>query len=169
MSQPIVNRVAQSPLKVIDLMEYHSKGPRSVVDVAQWLEQGFILREKSYRVQLDAFDWSIYQNHFVAIQCSTDAILPSWALLLVQSKLIGVAQQAIIGTLDDLEKILFTQQLLRLDLSPYQDAPVIVKGCSEKEIPQSAYALLLDRLQSVAKKISFGEACSAVPIWMRNK
>ena len=101
MGGSIVNKVAKSPLINIDLEEWIPKGIRSTVDLAQWLEEGIILREKSFREVLKQEDWSQYQDHKIAIHCSTAAILPAWAALLVTSYLLPFSIEVVMGSLED--------------------------------------------------------------------
>jgi hypothetical protein len=169
MESPIVNRVQQSTLEVIDLAALSPNGPRTGIDIAQWLDQGLVLREKDFRAQVQAHPWENYEGHFVAVHCTTAAILPAWAQLLVSIMAAPYAKRVIAGSLDTLEEVLFADALQNLDLTPYTGRPVIIKGCSDKEVPESAYVDLLARLQKVAKKISYGEACSAVPLWSAPK
>lgn len=167
MEEPIVNRVQQSALAVVDLAELAPEGARTRLDIAQWLDQGLLLREKEFRTHIETHDWTQYHRHFVAVHCSTAAIFPAWATLLVSSKLAPFAQKVVVGTLETLENTLFTEALQQFDVTPYKDRPVMIKGCSDKQVPENAYVLLLARLQKVAKKISYGEACAAVPLWKR--
>ncbi|MDG2491344.1 MAG: DUF2480 family protein [Flavobacteriaceae bacterium] len=167
MKDEIVNRVAQSALITFDIEDLYVQGNRIEIDMSQWLEQGFILREKEFRSAITSFDWSIYQDHFIALNCSTDAILPAWASLLVTAQLNKVSQTIVWGTLSDLEYHLFVQAIDKLDLSDFEGKPVIVKGCSEKQIPESAYIYLIQKLQPVVKSLFYGEACSSVPLYKR--
>jgi hypothetical protein len=101
------------------------------------------------------------------LNCSTDAILPAWASLLVTAQLNKVSQTIVWGTLSDLEYHLFVQAINKLDLSDFEGKPVIVKGCSEKQIPESAYIYLIQKLQPVVKSLFYGEACSSVPLYKK--
>ena len=161
----IINKVANSQLEVFDLEDYYSAGIRKEIDVAQWLFEGFILKERDFRAYLKAHDWSQYQNCFVALNCSTDAIMPTWASVLVSVNVTPFAKKVISGSLEDLETSLYTNILPNLDYSVYKDKPVILKGCSKKPVPLSAYVLAVQLLQPFAKSIMYGEACSAVPIF----
>jgi hypothetical protein len=163
----IVNRVANSPLKTFDLESIYVKQERVQLDISQWLFEGFILKEKDFRQALKDFDWTIYKDKLVAIHCSTDAILPSWAPILVASHLLGIASKTIVGDLADLNKILYAERIQHLDLSEFQDKPVIIKGCSNFPVPEVAYILLLEKLQPIAKSVFYGEACSSVPLYKR--
>lgn len=165
----IINRVANSVLEVFDLEDYYPKGIRTQIDISQWLLEGFLLKEKDFREALKNHDWSQYQNHFVAIHCSTDAIVPAWATILVTTYVAPFAQKVVSGNLVDLETALYQEILPKLDYSPYQDKPVIIKGCSKKPVPESAYIMAVQKLQPIAKSIMYGEACSAVPLYKKGK
>ena len=167
MAEEIVNRVAQSKLKVIDLEELYPKGARVVIDLKDWLFEGLVLKEKDFRAALANHDWAQYQNCFVAINCSTDAIIPDWAFMLVTVYLQPYAKKIVTGTLETLETLIFQDLISELDVSVYENLPVIVKGCSHKPIPLNAYVQLTQKLQTVAKSIMFGEACSSVPLFKR--
>lgn len=165
----IVNRVAKSKLKTIDLEDFYVEGKRTALDISQWLYEGFVLREKDFRVALQNHDWSQYQHQFVALHCSTDAIVPSWAYMLVSLHLQDYAKKVVKGSITDLELVLYTEQISKLDLTPFKNLPVIVKGCSQKPVPESAYLLLLQRLKGEVKSILYGEACSSVPLFKKKK
>lgn len=163
----IINKVAASSLEVFDLEAYYPKGVRTQIDISQWLHEGFILKEKEFREQLKEHDWSLYQDAFVAIDCSTDAILPAWATILVTVQVAPFAKKISLGTIADLEASIYQELLSRLDFSIYEGKPVILKGCSNKPIPSSAYILAVQYLQPFAKSIMYGEACSAVPLYKK--
>lgn len=165
MAHQIVNRVAKSPIVNIDLELFHPRGKRTSIDLSQWLDQGFLLREKHFRISLKRHDWQQYQDHYIALECSTDAILPSWAYLLVTSHLLSIAKMVVQGTLQELEKIIYSHTVNQLDLEPYRNKSIMINGCYTISIPDDAYVLLVQRLQSVAKSIFFGESCSSVPLW----
>ncbi len=169
MTGPIVNKVAQSALITFDLEEHVPFGTRTFIDIAQWLEEGFFLREKPFREVLKGHDWTQYQDHHIALDCTSDAILPAWASLLVTVYLQPYAQTLVLGTLIDLEQKLFCDCIRAIDLAPYQNKPIIIKGCSDANIPKDAYIQLIQRLQGVAKSLFYGEACSSVPLWKAKK
>jgi len=165
----IVNKVANSVLEVFDLEDYYPSGIRTQLDISQWLLDGFLLKEKDFREALKNHDWSQFQNHFVAIHCSTDAIIPAWASILVTVYLSPFAKKVVFGNLTDLETSLYQEILSKLDYSKYHDKPIILKGCSKKPVPESAYIMAIQKLQPFAKSIMYGEACSAVPLYKKSK
>ncbi|WP_298148471.1 DUF2480 family protein [Flavobacterium sp.] len=167
--EEIVNKVAQSVLAVFDLEDYYPKNQKAVVDIADFLEEGFILREVNFRNALKAHDWSSYKDKLVAVYCSTDAILPAWAPILVATHLHEFAHKTYLCPLEAVDTLYFTEILSELDYSSFADKPVILKGCSKKPVPEMAYLLAISRLQSVARSVMFGEACSAVPLYKKKK
>jgi hypothetical protein len=169
MSEEIINKVANSVLEVFDLEDYYPVGIRTQIEISQWLHEGFLLKEKDFREALRLHNWSQYQNHFVAINCSTDAIIPAWASILVTSHLLPFVRKVVLGNLSDLESSLYQDILSKIDYTIYQDKPIILKGCSKKPVPESAYILAIQCLQPFAKSIMYGEACSAVPLFKRKK
>ncbi|TCP23860.1 uncharacterized protein DUF2480 [Tenacibaculum skagerrakense] len=167
MVEEIINRVANSKLVTIDLEDFYLSGPRTVFDVSDWLFEGLLLREKDFREQVKNHDWSQYQDAYVALCCSTDAIIPSWAYLLLTTQLNPFAKKVVIGNLDLLETILYVDIINNIDVTSFKDKPVIIKGCSNKPIPETAYTLLISKVQAVTKSIMFGEACSTVPLYKK--
>jgi len=165
--EEIVNKVANSVLTVFDLEDYYIPGRRVSVDIAQWLYEGQLLREKEFREHLKAHDWTQYQDAFVAVTCDADAIVPAWASILVAMHLAPFARKVTSGSLEDLETVLYAEKLKDIDYSAFTDKPVILKGCSRKPVPQAAYLLAAKELQAVAKSVMYGEACSAVPLFKR--
>ncbi|WP_405608846.1 DUF2480 family protein [Polaribacter sp. Asnod1-A03] len=169
MAEEIINRVANSKLKTFDLEEIYPEGNRVLFDIKDWLFQELILKEKDFRTSVKNHDWSQYKNSFVAISCSTDAIIPSWAFMLVAAELTPFANKVVIGDLELLETAIYQELISFLDFKTFADAPVIIKGCSNKPIPNSAFAFLIEKLQPIAKSIMFGEACSTVPLYKSKK
>ena len=167
MAEEIINRVANSKLKVIDLEDYYPIGQRVLFDIKDWLLEGLVLREKDFRAFVTEHNWSQYQDCYVALHCSTDAIVPDWAYMLISLELEAYSKLTIIGDLEQLESIIYTTIISELDTSLYKDLPVIIKGCSQKPVPANALVLLSQRLKPVAKSIMFGEACSSVPLFKR--
>ena len=167
MEDEIINKVANSVLEVFDLEDYYQSGIRTQIDISQWLYEGFLLKEKDFREALKNHDWSQYLNHYVAINCATDAIIPAWASILVTVCVTPFAKKVVSGNFNDLETALYEETLPNIDYTIYQDKPVILKGCSKKPVPESAYVIAVQHLQAVAKSIMYGEACSAVPLYKK--
>lgn len=169
MREEIINRVANSKLKNFDLEDYYAPGQRSVIDISQWLMEGLVLVESRFRESVKNTDFTAYTNHHVALQCTTDAIVPPWAWMLLQSSLTGIAATVVYGNLEDLETRLYQNIIKDIDLSSFENVPVIVKGCSNKPVPVAAYIMITERLQQVASNVMYGEACSSVPVFKRPK
>lgn len=167
MIMEIINKVANSALEVFDLEDYYPKGSRVELDISQWLLEGFLLREKDFREHLKNHDWSQYQDQYVAVFCSTDAIVPAWASILVAVHLAPFAKKIVSGRLEEIETALYQEILPTLDYSAYAGKPVIIKGCSKKPVPMSAYVSAAQYLQPFARSIMYGEACSAVPLYKK--
>ena len=166
-SGEIVNRVANSALITIDLEDYYPKGTRVYFDIKEWLYEGLVLREKEFRSFVNTHDWSTYKGQFIALHCTSDAIIPGWAYMLVRLQLSGIAKQVVVGDLETLETTLYQTTIDNLDLRFCENKPVIIKGCSNKPVPQNAYLFLIDKLQPIAKSIMYGEACSSVPLFKK--
>jgi hypothetical protein len=164
----IINRVSASALVTFDLEQYYQPGERAVVDIKDQLFQGLILKEKDFRNYIKTTDWSIYQDKLVAVYCSADAIVPTWAYMLLTVALEPYAKRVIFGTLEDLEKNLFQESLAGVDWQQFKDVKVVIKGCSKVAVPVSAYVEATSRLKPLAASVMFGEACSTVPVYKRN-
>ncbi|PQB03179.1 hypothetical protein BST83_17855 [Polaribacter filamentus] len=169
MQEEIINRVTNSKLITFDLEEIYPEGKRVVFDIKDWLFQEIILKEKDFRESVNTHNWSQYKNCFVAVSCSADAIIPSWAFMLIASELTPFANKVVIGGLELLETVIYQELIGFLDLKDFADKPIIIKGCANKPIPNSAYAFLISKLQPIAKSIMFGEACSTVPLYKSKK
>ena len=167
MADTIFNRVAESKLITFDLEKLYQIGDRITIDLSQWLDKGIILREKEFRLKLKQHNWKAYRNQFVAIYCSTDAVLPAWASLLVTTYLQPYAKKVVMGTLVDLETNLFTEEIKKINISSFKDKAVIIKGCTDKKVPEDSYVQLISRLQPVVKSLFYGEACSSVPLFKK--
>ena len=167
--EEIINRVANSKLVTFNLEDFYPEGDRISFDISQWLLEGIVLKEKEFRAAAESFDWSQYRNAYVALYCSTDAIVPAWAYMLLTTKLTPHAKKVVVGTLDVLETIIFTEIIQHMNVDDFKDKPVIVKGCAHKPVPQNAFLLITQKLQAVAKSIMYGEACSSVPLYKKPK
>ena len=169
MSDKIINRVANSNLVNIDLEAIYPEGKRVLFDIKKWLFEGIVLKEKEFRKHVANHDWTQYKDSYVALNCSEDAIIPSWAYLLISSELAPYAKKIIVGDRELLETLIFHEVIENLRIEHFKDKPIIIKGCSEKPIPNSAFSMLIQKLFPVAKSIMYGEACSTVPLYKRKK
>lgn len=163
----VINRVANSTLVSIDLDDFYTPGERTLIDLKENLFQGLILREKDFRGFIKTHDWKSYSNKHVAITCSTDAIIPFWAYMLVTSVLQPFAKTIFVGNLLQLENHLFHNALQAHNWSQYQNAKVVIKGCSKVQVPPAAFAEATSLLRPVASSIMYGEPCSTVPIFKK--
>jgi hypothetical protein len=165
MADEIINRVANSKLVTLDLEDYYPEGKRILFDIKDWLFQDIVLREKDFRANVKQHDWPQYNNTFVALTCSTDAIIPAWAYMLLSLSLQPFAKKIVVGNLDALETSIYQDIIETLDVSEFKNKPVIIKGCAKKPVPQNAYIMLANKLRPVVKSVMYGEACSSVPLY----
>lgn len=167
MADDIINRVTNSKLVTINLEDYYPDGKRILFDIKDWLIEGLVLREKDFRKQVAEFNWSQFQDHYLALSCSTDAIIPAWAFMLLSIHLEPFAKKVIVGNLEALETSIYQDIITSFDASEFKDKPIIIKGCSKKPVPQNAYIMLSNKLKPLAKSIMYGEACSSVPLYKK--
>ncbi|MCB0694973.1 MAG: DUF2480 family protein [Saprospiraceae bacterium] len=164
---PLVNRVAQSGLITLNLEEYYPREPVVVIDLKDYLFQGLILREKEYREQLKSYDWTSLAGKHLVVHCSTDAIIPVWAYMLVTALATPHALTVSLCQPEEFIVLHYQKALADLDVERYRGERIVIKGCSDHPVPPFAYALLTAKLQPVAQSIMFGEPCSTVPIFKR--
>jgi hypothetical protein len=169
MSEEIINRVAQSALVTLNLELLLHPGERVVYDIKDNLFQGLILREKDFRAFVKDHDWAQYEGKNVAITCSVDAIVPTWAYMLLASKLQNYANYYVFGDLEALEQALMQEAIAKVDMEEYRDAKVVVKGCGSIPVPTYAYVEVMRKLLPVAASIMYGEPCSTVPLYKKPK
>jgi len=165
MEDQIINRVATSSLVTFDLEELYSPGERTLFDLKDLLFQGLILKEKDLRDFIKDHDWSTYTGKYVAVTCTTDAIVPTWAFMLIALSLQPFAKFIVSGSLEDLERELFLQKLEVVDWKKFSNQKVVIKGCSKVDVPIPAYVEAIVQLRPFASSIMFGEACSTVPLF----
>ena len=163
----IVNKVQESGLISMDLAKYKPNLAIFEIDLSAQLWQGLVLKEKDFRLWIKENDWLKYKGKAVYVHCSADAIVPTWAYMLVASALTGNAECSIIGSKDELLKKIIEKNIDDLDLALYQDGRIIIKGCSDIPFPDFAMACLIEKLQPIAKSIMYGEPCSTVPIFKK--
>jgi hypothetical protein len=167
MSEEMVNKVAESGLISFDLEEYYPKGEIKTFDLKEYLFMGLVLKEKDFRAALQTTDWTLYQDANVAITCSADAIIPMWAYMLIASYLQPYAKEIVFGDEKKLVSTLLFKNLASVKGEEYTDKRVVVKGCGEVDIPESAYVEITNKLRPFVKSIMYGEPCSTVPIYKK--
>ena len=163
MSDPLINKVSESGLLQFDLEELHQPGERVLFDLKGWLFEELILKEKDFREQIKNHDWTQYKDKFVALFCTADAIVPTWAFMLVATQLNPYAKKIVFGDLKKLEEELFQEQILKLNPETFRNQRVVIKGCGD--VPVSAFVELTNFLRPLAKSIMYGEPCSTVPVY----
>ncbi len=165
--EEIRNKVAESGLITIDLEKYHPEQTATPFDIKDFLFMEMLLKEKDFRESMDTHDWQQYQGKEVAVYCSTDAIVPMWAYMLIVAKLSGIAASVSFGTPEECFKRKYIDQIQRIDPQQFEGKRVVVKGCGEKEIPPYAYTAISALLIPVVKSLMYGEPCSTVPVYKK--
>ncbi|PKF74644.1 DUF2480 family protein [Chryseobacterium sp. PMSZPI] len=160
----IRNKVAESGLVNFDLTTLLPKGERKGIDLKDFLFMEMILKEKDFREKVEAINVEDYKDSYIYIYNSVDTIIPLWAYFVLTAKLTDVAKKIVFGNREDLEVILMHNAIQTYDFSDMTGKRVLVKGCSDKEIPENAYIELVEQLKPIVKSLMFGEACSNVPI-----
>ncbi len=168
MEDQIINKVSSSSLVSFDLEEYYLPGERIELDIKNWLYEELLLREKDFRNYIKEHDWTQYQDKYVAIVCSADAIVPTWAYMLVAISLEPFVKKSVFGDLVHLESILFNETLNKINPEDFRDQRVVIKGCGKLPVPVGAYVEIAQRLKPYVKSIMYGEPCSTVPLY-KNK
>jgi hypothetical protein len=167
MEDLITNKVAESGLITIDLENFYPKEETAVFDLKDHLFMGLILKEKEFREELKNLDWQKYQDKNVCITCSQDAVIPIWAYMLVATYLQPVAKEILFGDEDFLHRTLFLKNLSLININDFADKRVVIKGCGDKIISETAYVEITKLLRPVVKSIMYGEPCSTVPIYKK--
>lgn len=167
MEDILVNKVAGSGLITLDLEDYLPAGEIVTFDLKDQLFMGLILKEKDFRESLKNLDWSVFQDKYVAIVCTADAIIPLWAYMLVAIYLQPIARDLYVGTPAEMRKHLFLKNIAAIDTAPLTDQRVVVKGCGDEQVDNYAYAAITMQLRPVVKSIMYGEACSTVPVYKK--
>ncbi len=163
----IVNKVAESGLITLSLEEFYPKGETAVFDLKDFLFMGLILKEKDFRAALQSLDWEQYRDKNTAVTCTADAIIPVWAYMLVASYLQPVARELVFGDEKNMISTLMDRKIAELKTEEYTDKRVVIKGCGDKLVPESAFLEITRRLRPVVKSIMYGEPCSTVPVYKK--
>lgn len=167
MEEVFVNKVANSGIETINLEDYFPVGERVAIDVKELLFMELVLKEKDFREWIKSNDWTQYSEKFVAVYCSSDAIVPTWAYMLISSKLSGIAQKVVFGDLNALESALWENALNTLEVENYKDKKVVIKGCGDLPVSAAAYTNITSKLLPVVQSLMYGEPCSTVPVFKR--
>jgi hypothetical protein len=167
MEEEIINRVAKSGIITLNLEDYYVDGDRVAYDIKQNLWQEIALKEKDFREFIKTNDWSVYNDQLVAIHCSVDAIIPTWAYMLLSIAIQPYAKRVFFGSLETMNQVIYEEQLNKIDFSQYEDVRIVIKGCGDKAVPESAYVTLTNKLLPYAKTIMYGEPCSTVPLYKK--
>ena len=167
MEKPLVNRVANSGLITLNLEEYFPKEAVISFDLKDYLYMELILKEKDFRAALKEHDWAQYAGKHIALHCSTDAIVPTWAFMLVTTYAAPYALSITQGNVENVYAAHYSKVLAEVDVAQYEDKRIVIKGCSNKPVPVAAYTELVRLLQPYAKSIMYGEPCSTVPIYKK--
>lgn len=167
MEQAIVNRVAESGIVTINLEDYYPKEEILVFDLKDHLFRGLLLKEKEFRASLLNIDWSVYQRKNVAVTCTSDAIIPVWAYMLIATYLEPFAKNVLVGSQALLIEKLLLKNIDKININDFADKRIVIKGCGDISIPESAYAAITFRLKPVAKSLMYGEPCSTVPVYKK--
>lgn len=169
MEEGLINRVTKSGILTINLEQYYPSPEIISFDLKDYLYMDLILKEKDFRQALKEINWEVYNDKIILIYCSNDAIIPVWAYMLVASYAEGKAQDTYAGSRETYLTHHYQSVINELDLTPYKDKRIVIKGCSNKPVPAGAYQSLTRRLKPLALSIMFGEPCSMVPIYKRPK
>ena len=167
--EQIINKVANSALITFNLEDYYEPGDRILLDIKDQLYEGLVLREKDFRDFIKIHNWAQYENKLVAITCSTDAIVPTWAYMLLAIALKPFAKRVIFGSLQELEIENYRNALSKIQWSDFKDAKIVIKGCSKVDVPVAIYVEVVNQLKPYAGSLMFGEPCSTVPLFKKSK
>lgn len=163
----LINRVANSGLKVINLEHFYPKNEWALFDLKDFLYMELILKEKDFRNNLKEHNWSQYENKTLLVFCSNDSIIPMWAYMLIASYAGEVTDDIFEGTESEYLKLHYKKVLSQMDLNEYQDQRVVIKGCGDKNVPAFAYSEISRLLKPYTQSLMYGEPCSTVPIFKR--
>jgi len=167
MTEEIINKISQSSLITLDLEQFLPRENIRLFDLKPFLFMELILKEKDFRAALAAEDWTQYKDQIVGVFCSADAVIPVWAYMLVASYLQPFAKEVVVGDEKTVINTIFIKRLAAIDAAGYQDKRVIIKGCGDVQVPETAYLEITNKLRPFVKSLMYGEACSNVPVYKR--
>ncbi len=167
MSEPFINKVAESGIITLNLEEYFPKEQVVIFDIKDYLFMGLILKEKDFRQALKDLNLEEYKNKIVAVVCSAEAIIPMWAYMLISSVLLQTAHTVMMGNENEVIKKTLIKNIQQIEIKEFTDKRIVIKGCGETPIPEEAYLEITNLLRPVAKSIMYGEPCSTVPVYKK--
>ena len=168
-TKPLVNKVAQKALITLDLEEYFPKEEAmAFIDLKDFLFKGLILREADFRETVKNTDWTQYKNKYVAIHCSTDAIIPMWAYMVLSAEIAPHAIDIISSSKEEAAAAFLIRNISGLDMEPFKGQRVVVKGCGERQVPDAAFVQITKQLSNIARSVMYGEPCSTVPVFKKS-
>jgi Protein of unknown function (DUF2480) len=166
--KPLINRVEQSALITLNLENYLPKADEiAAIDLKEYLFKGLILREADFRESIKNTDWSLYEGKYVVIYCSTNAIIPMWAYMLLSAVLTPYAKDIATSSLQHAPEIFLYRNLAKIDMSEFADQRIVVKGCGDEKIPEAAFVQITQQLTKIARSVMYGEPCSTVPVFKK--
>lgn len=163
----IQNKVADSELVTLDLKTMLPFEIPVVFDLKEFLFQGLILKEKNYRESLKQTDWLQFKDKNVLIHCSADVIIPVWAYMLPLVYLKSLAKEVFFDTIDSWREKKIIKAIHEINMELYVDRRVVIKGCGEERIPDSAFFHITNKLLPFVKSLMYGEPCSTVPVFKK--
>jgi len=167
---PFVNRVEQSGLITIDLLDFYPKEEFLEFDIKPFLFQELILKEKEFRAQLEKHNWEDYSNKHIAIFCSVESIIPHWAFMLISKYLyLTQAKSVFYGSAQEYISSLFSKNIENIDFAQYQGKKIILKGCNDERLTSQMFTLFSFKALPFVQSLMYGEACSNVPIYKKPK
>ncbi|REC47449.1 DUF2480 family protein [Chryseobacterium pennipullorum] len=154
-SQTFVNKAAASGIIAFDLSDYKPTTDIVELDIKDHLFMGMIVKEKEFKESIAATDFSVYHEKAVGIVCSTEAIIPPWAYMLLMEKL---SPYAVYTDLNDARTVLldlWKRRLTYADLKHYKDQKVVVRAKAEHD--PTLYLLATGLLKPLVKSLMYGE------------
>ena len=167
MSETFVNKVSDSGIVTLNLEDYYPKEDIIVFDMKDYLFMGLILKEKDFRESLKGLDLTVFENKIVALTCSADAVIPMWAYMLAASALQPLAKEIVFGNKEEAVKTILKKNIAAIEEEDFEDKKVVIKGCGELPVTESAFVEITKKLRPVAKSIMYGEPCSTVPVYKK--
>jgi hypothetical protein len=167
-TKPLVNKVAQKALITLDLEEYFPKDDElAFIDLKDFLFKGLILREADFRETVKNTDWSQYKNKYVAIYCTTDAIIPMWAYMVLSAEVAPYAADVACAGAQQAADAFLMHRLAQLDMEQFKGQRVVIKGCGDRKVPEAAFVQITQQLANIARSVMYGEPCSTVPVFKK--